>query len=760
MSMQANYKPIVIKTLLEKGFETSFTASIEEIKENIIQLNFDRPDFEINDAVTAVMKALSEYVIYDKQRVSLNYHFTSDSDILECLKICGQKIADWHIEKITKPDYDMWHILPGSRDEGFVYLDEFIETNTIGVGWGKIRDISNLSDLEIEKTFEKYYDKGLGSFQSFTKIKPKDIVVLTRGQEEIIDFGIVTSDYEFHDVEKPSYPHRKNIVWLNQGPILASELPGQTLSYIRATCGKLIERKQEMLDVLLNIDMKQQDELKFQNSIKKVNAEWTEEDTRKRQDFFIKYGQLFQLENIDLLTKDKFQDFFADGIFHWEGGANQNKGNIIKDKNWEQSKKNLKILVDESKPLSERIKQLRSTNNGGKWIQAGTYTIILHMINPKKHPTLNGLTFNSLDRLKLSSERERKTEEWNYIPMLENAVLQLCDENDIDTWKIDWVWKDFMKQQEDLTEAGEQIESVSNATNVANNVPLFWPHPHMGAFDVNVPTEAEKLIAFGEQFCLLDGKETNDENKKQFMQIMGAYLGTDVTMDPIVAFGKYQTQYRVYAIGHTKEEKFIASNACKYYLNHKKDAKAFLMSHLLRWQYPNGTSTAANVPQGIVAFPFILKILLNLHEGSSTINESTSNDIESKTEAYLTKDEILCEVTQANVMSESETVTETILENRHSNHTYLTENWEDAKENHGYEDKFWGQFGRVAEIFSGVGFINRNTSNNDRYLELNLKKVAEAHNFLLAHKPEYCDFHVGDSNENKEEWDNYHGVNK
>ena len=155
-----------------------------------------------------------------------------------------------------------------------------------------------------------------------------------------------------------------------------------------------------------------------------------------------------------------------------------------------------------------------------------------------------------------------------------------------------------------------------------------------------------------------------------------------------------------------------------------------------------------------------MKILLNLHEESSTINESTSNDTESKTEAYLTKDEILCEVTQANVMSESETVTETILENRHSNHTYLTENWEDAIENHVYEEKFWGQFCRVAEIFSGVGFIKRNTSNKDRYLELNLKKVVEAHNLLLEHNPEYYDFHAGESNENKEEWDNYHGVNK
>ena len=135
-------------------------------------------------------------------------------------------------------------------------------------------------------------NKGLGSFQSFTKIKPKDIVVLTRGQEEIIDFGIVTSDYEFHDVVKPSYPHRKNIVWLNQGPILASELPGQTLSYIRATCGKLIERKQDMLDVLLNINMKQQDqEIELDDQLNPSNLiYWPFTQVSKMKQEFIQLG--------------------------------------------------------------------------------------------------------------------------------------------------------------------------------------------------------------------------------------------------------------------------------------------------------------------------------------------------------------------------------------------------------------------------------------------------------------------------------------
>ena len=42
MSMQANYQPIVLKILLEKGEENGFTASLQEIKENLKLLNFNR----------------------------------------------------------------------------------------------------------------------------------------------------------------------------------------------------------------------------------------------------------------------------------------------------------------------------------------------------------------------------------------------------------------------------------------------------------------------------------------------------------------------------------------------------------------------------------------------------------------------------------------------------------------------------------------------------------------------------------------------
>ncbi len=250
MKMKANYQPIVLKALLEAGAENHFSVSLDEIKEKIKILNFDRKNYTISEAINRVSDALSKHVTFG-DTVSLHLDSISSADIPECLKICGQEIAKWHIAEIIEQEYEMWHILPGSRGEDFMYLDEFLKTNSIGIGWDKVGDISNLSESEIKQKFEEQYDEGWTGFQNFMKIKPKDIMVLTKGQEEITDFGIVVSDYEFRDTKDPSYPHRKQVVWLNRGPISPEELPNPTLAGLMATCGKLIKRKQEMINVLL-----------------------------------------------------------------------------------------------------------------------------------------------------------------------------------------------------------------------------------------------------------------------------------------------------------------------------------------------------------------------------------------------------------------------------------------------------------------------------------------------------------------------------
>ena len=251
-----NYQPIVIKTLLERGKEKYFSASIKEIEEKIMLLNFDREDFRIKNAMDAVLPALKEFVDVNDETILLKSNVFSQNEIPECLKICGQEIARWHFGKILKQDFDVWSILPGSSKENFPYLDEFSKTDSIGIGWNKIRNISSLSESEIKKQFEEKYedDGGWQGFSDFTKIKQKDIIVLTKGQQEITDFGIVVGDYEFKDVKDPSYAHRKQVVWLKQGPIHPKELPNPSLAGFMTTCSRLVKRKQEMINVLSGRD--------------------------------------------------------------------------------------------------------------------------------------------------------------------------------------------------------------------------------------------------------------------------------------------------------------------------------------------------------------------------------------------------------------------------------------------------------------------------------------------------------------------------
>ena len=322
--MNANFKPIVIKTLLEKGSEENFTATLDEIKENLTLLNFERKDFEINQAIKSVSDALKKFVTFDNNVSPVNLDIFATTDVSKCLKVCGQKIAQWHIDEITKSEYEMWNIKPGSRDEDFMYLDEFFKTNSIGVGWDKVRDISNLSEPEIKQKFDEQYDEGWTPFQNFMKIKPKDIVVLTKGQEEVCDFGIVVSNYEFKDTKNPSYPHRKNIVWLNRGQIRPEELPNPNLHGMVGACGKIVQRKQEFVDVLLEnqnltssgnyfiitsytgskYDDKEGEQYHFPSYIKKAKefvegTNFIVQTKIDKKNYFVGYGRVGKIEEFD-----------------------------------------------------------------------------------------------------------------------------------------------------------------------------------------------------------------------------------------------------------------------------------------------------------------------------------------------------------------------------------------------------------------------------------------------------------------------------
>jgi len=209
----ANYQPLVIKLLLEKGTSKNFSVSLDEIKEKIILLNFNRKDFQIKNAINSVLPALKNYILEKEDFVSLNENCFSNNDIDECLTICNKEIAKWHVSDVIKKENRVYIIQAGSEGD---WLHEFQESKTAGVSYhehGKF-DLTGMTKEEIET---KTNGKAGTELYNISQITKGDIVAITLGSKKGIEnFGIVTSGYHF-DLNSQTYVHRVNLEYLNFG---------------------------------------------------------------------------------------------------------------------------------------------------------------------------------------------------------------------------------------------------------------------------------------------------------------------------------------------------------------------------------------------------------------------------------------------------------------------------------------------------------------------------------------------------------------
>jgi len=104
-----------------------------------------------------------------------------------------------------------WQVAAGKNQE---FWDEFKDTNTVGVGWNDVGDISGLSDIEIEKKFqETKYTQGVNSLQNFARIKPGDIIFVNKGKKGILGIAKVVGNHRFDS--NRNYNHVLGVKWLS-----------------------------------------------------------------------------------------------------------------------------------------------------------------------------------------------------------------------------------------------------------------------------------------------------------------------------------------------------------------------------------------------------------------------------------------------------------------------------------------------------------------------------------------------------------------
>lgn len=150
-----------------------------------------------------------------------------------------------------------------------------------------------------------------------------------------------------------------------------------------------------------------------------------------------KYGKLFAYDNLDNITSEQFQEFcdFKNN-HHWT--ISRHKTNLTKD--MPKLRKSLKILLDETIPIANRLKRLRDTQNPDfqKYLGEAYFSPILLVAHPDKYSVYNETVKGALDELNLSKTTSRDI--WERYPEVQNLILGFAQQHNLSLWQMDWVW--------------------------------------------------------------------------------------------------------------------------------------------------------------------------------------------------------------------------------------------------------------------------------------------------------------------------------
>ena len=155
------------------------------------------------------------------------------------------------------------------------------------------------------------------------------------------------------------------------------------------------------------------------------------------RDVLEKYGRLFRYENIDNITAEEFSDFLDfKNNNHWT--ISRHKTNLTKD--MDKLKKSLKILLDESIPIANRLKRLRDEKNPDyqKYLGEAYFSPILLVSHPDKYPVYNGTVKIALDKMHVAKLTPSVI--WERYPEVQKIILNIAQKHNLSLWEMDWVW--------------------------------------------------------------------------------------------------------------------------------------------------------------------------------------------------------------------------------------------------------------------------------------------------------------------------------
>ncbi len=270
----------------------------------------------------------------------------------------------------------------------------------------------------------------------------------------------------------------------------------------------------------------------FLELVKRANDDPNVE--RRRTLGFDKYGNLFEISNIENIDIEKFRKFFnLSENQHWHG-LNQNISLLVS--NPKNVKESLKLLLDEHKPISERIDGILDASGESKVKGYGLARIsaILHYAHPDKYGAYNNVSMEGLSKI---GENPKDTNpRWNSLTngekynLVNQKFLELSKSYNISLWAIDWVWWDLVNNSSDaIPDDDESDEPPMNERKeertynfgFEKHLEVFlvenWAHTTLdNDLQLDILKDEETGETIGQQYKLENGKRIDIlcKNKK------------------------------------------------------------------------------------------------------------------------------------------------------------------------------------------------------------------------------------------------------
>ncbi|AWV96723.1 McrB family protein [Arcticibacterium luteifluviistationis] len=167
---------------------------------------------------------------YIKEELGIDPKFNTYSEYIELLRKIKLKsdlpfyelsYEAWKWNSEGKKAKHYWLYSPG---EDARFWDEFYEKGIMGLGWDKIGDLRKYNTRDEIRTalLEAYGGSGSkrndvsANYDYLNKINIGDIIIVKKGRDELIGFGVVTSDYDY-DEERSEYQKVREMDWKIKG---------------------------------------------------------------------------------------------------------------------------------------------------------------------------------------------------------------------------------------------------------------------------------------------------------------------------------------------------------------------------------------------------------------------------------------------------------------------------------------------------------------------------------------------------------------